>query len=446
MKNYFLGICGLVLLTVSSCRKVDDSSVFGQSPDQRINATLAKYQEKLSGAQFGWKAIVATNEGGNFTFYFSFNDSNRVKMMSSFDSTSATVLKESSYRLKALQQPSLLFDTYSYIHQLADPNPASNGGEAGVGLGADFEYWFNEAESSTDTIILMGTINRTKTKLIRATQQERDDFLNGELAGGLAINKILNYYKRFVVNGTDSTDAFIFSRGSYIIRPDDDGNLLDDSRGVTYTLKLGGLEFSEPIVVGTKTISELSNVNYDAATNTITATGDGQPVKISGVITPITVDVAAPERWWNFAFDDGSYWITEQGFHINGVDDAHGLANIPGYFGFSIFWPQYGVSGGINYDLLAPITPNTAGNAAIRFGAAYRPPVFSADGRVTFPLLGTLGTANIPASATGIFGNLRAQMAIPEGYYLVQISNDPTAPAYHMVSAADGLAWVTWVY
>ena len=323
---------------------------------------------------------------------------------------------------------------------------AVHGGEAGVGLGSEFEYWFNGAESSAETIVLMGTINRTKTKLIRATQQERDDFLNGELAGGLAINKILNYYKRFVVNGTDSTDAFIFSRGSYIIRPDDNGNLLDDSRGVTYTLKLGGLEFSEPILVGTKTISELSNVNYDAATNTITATGDGQPVKISGVITPMKVDVAAPARWWNFAFDAGSYWITEQGFHINGVDDAHGLANIPGYFGFSIFWPQYGVSGGVNYDLLAPITPNAAGAAAIRFGAAYRPPVFSADGRVTFPLLGTLGTANIPASATGIFGNLRAQMAITQGYYLVQIDDNEAAPAYHMVSAADGLAWVTWVY
>ncbi|HOZ78281.1 MAG TPA: DUF4302 domain-containing protein, partial [Ferruginibacter sp.] len=120
MKKYFLGLCGLVLLAVSSCRKVDDSSVFGQSPDQRINETLAKYQAQLSGAQYGWKGIVATNEGGNFTFYFSFNDSNRVKMLSSFDSVSATVLKESSFRLKALQQPSLLFDTYSYIHQLAD--------------------------------------------------------------------------------------------------------------------------------------------------------------------------------------------------------------------------------------------------------------------------------------------------------------------------------------
>lgn len=446
MKNYIIALSGLLLVAVSSCRKVNDDSVFGKSPDVRLNETLAKYQAQLSGAQYGWKAVVRTNAGGNFTFYFSFNDSNRVKMMSSFDSTTATVLRESSFRLKALQQPSILFDTYSYIHMLADPNPATNGGEAGSGLEADFEFYFDQANSTNDVIELIGRYNETKTTLTRATQAERDAFLSGELAGGLAINKILNYYKRFTVAGTDSTDAFIFARGSYIIRPDETGNLLDESRGVTYTLKLGGLEFSEPIVVGTKTISELSNVNYDAATNTITATGDGQPVTIKGVVTPMVVDVNAPLRWWNYAVAGDSYWVTEQGFHINGVDDAHGLANLPGYFGFSIFWPQYGTSGGVNYDLLSPIVANASGGAAILYGAAYRPPVFSDDGRVTFRFLGTLGNANIPPAGAPIFTNLRTQMAIPEGYYLVQIDNDPVSPAYHMVSAADGLAWVTWLW
>ncbi len=444
MKKFILGFCGLLILA-ASCKKVDNSSVFSQSADQRINAALAKQQSKLSGAQYGWKAVVRTNAGGNFTFYFSFNDSNRVKMLSSFDSTTATTIKESSFRLKALQQPSLLFDTYSYIHLLADPNPATAGGEAGAGLQADFEFYFDEANSTDDVIELVGRFNGTKTTLTRATQAERDAFVNGELAAGLAINKILNYYKRFNVNGTDSTDAYIEARSSYIIRTDDNGNLLDTTRDATYTLTLGGLLFSRPIQVGSRSISELSNISFDQATKTITATGDGQPVTIKGVVTnPIKVDLAAPARWWNFALDDGSYWITENGFHINGIDDAHGLANIPGYFGFSIFWPEYGASGGVTYDLLSPITPNASGGAAIRFGAAYRPPVFSADGRVTFPYLGTLGT--VPAAAAPIYVSLRTQFAIPQGYYLVQISDDPVAPAYHMVSAADGLAWLTWLY
>ena len=45
-------------------------------------------------------------------------------MFSDFDSTSAVTLQESSYRLKAEQQPTLIFDTYSYVHVLADPNEA----------------------------------------------------------------------------------------------------------------------------------------------------------------------------------------------------------------------------------------------------------------------------------------------------------------------------------
>lgn len=445
MKNYFLFFSGLLLLSISSCRKVDDESIFGQSPDDRLNETLAKYQSTLSGAQFGWKAVVRTNAGGNYTFYFSFNDSNRVKMMSSFDSTTATVLKESSFRLKALQQPSILFDTYSYLHLLADPNPATNGGEAGNGLEADFEYYFDAANSTADVIELIGRYNETKTTLTKATSAERDAFINGELASGLAINKILNYYKRFVVGGTDSTDAFIAVRSSYIIRPDDNGNLLDTSRGVTYTLKLGGLEFSKPIVIGTKTISELSNVHFDANSNTITATGDGQNVTISGVVTPISVDEAAPARWWNFALNADSYWVTGQGFHVNGVDDAHELRNLPGYFGFAIFWPQYGSNAGVTYDLLAPVVANASGAAALMYGAAYRPPTFTADGRVTFRFYGTLGAANLPAgTATTIFTNFRTQMGIAQGYYLVQIDDNPSAPMYHMVSAADGKAWITW--
>jgi len=446
MKNYFLGFCFLFIAFVS-CRKVDDSSVFNKTVDQRLNETLAKYQAKLTGAQYGWKAIVETNEGGNFTFYFSFNDSNRVKMISSFDSTSATTIKESSYRLKALQQPSLLFDTYGYLHQLADPNPNAAGGAAGVGLGTDFEFYFDHTQTSNDTVALVGRFNGTKTTLVRATQAEQASFLTGGLAGGLVIGKILNYYKRFVINNTDSVDAFIETRNSYLISPDANGNLLDDSRGTNYNLILGGIAFNTPFQVGTKTISELTNINYDAGSNTITANSNGEPVLIKGVVTPLIFDGTAPARWWNFAKNNDSYWITEEGFHINGVDDAHGLANIPGYFGFSVFWPEYGNSGGVNYDLLAPITPNPQGQAAIRFGAAYRPPVF-ANGKVVFNLLGTLGTPNIPAGATAttIFPSLRAQMSIPEGYYLVQLTNSATAPAYHMVSAADGLAWVLWLY
>ncbi|MFH7813406.1 hypothetical protein ACH0C8_15965, partial [Acetobacter lovaniensis] len=90
-------------------------------------------------------------------------------------------------------------------------------------------------------------------------------------------------------------------------------------------------------------------------------------------IAPLKNDVNAPRTWWNKAVNNGNvYWVTERNFHINGVDDALNVAGIPGYFGFSIFWPRYGASGGVTYDLLSPITTSATGGAALAFGAAYR--------------------------------------------------------------------------
>ncbi len=446
MKNYFLSFCCIVI-ALASCRKVDDTSVFNESADQRLNAALAKYQTKLTSAEYGWKGIVETEAGGNFTFYFDFNDSNRVKMMSSFDSTSASTLNESSYRLKALQQPSILFDTYSYLHLLSDPNPFVNGGEAGAGLVADFEFYFDDSASSDNVVALVGRFNGTKTTLTKATQLERDAFLSGGLTQGLVIGKILNYYKRFVINNTDSVDAFVFTAGSYIISPDATGNLLDDNLGTNYTLTLGGLAFAQPLKVGTKTITELTNINYDATSGTITANSGSDNVFIHGVFTnPMIVDAAAPARFRNFALADESYWITTDNFHVNGVDDALGIANIPGYQGFSVYWPEFTTQGGVLYDYFAPVGTNTAGQASVAYGHAYRPPTITPDGRIIFPYFGTRNAVQIPAAATNIMLNQRAQVSIAEGFYLVQISADPASPAYHMVSAKDGLAWVTWFY
>ena len=167
-----------VLITVliisaylSSCKKADKPA-FDKSPDERLNETLAAYQTQLSGAQNGWKGFIKTDSGKGsiYSFYFKFNNANRVVMLSDFDSLSAVTPKESSYRLKALQQPSLLFDTYSYLHVLSDPDETVNGGTRGAGLLSDFEFYFDS--STTDTIKLVGRLNGSKMIFIRATQAE----------------------------------------------------------------------------------------------------------------------------------------------------------------------------------------------------------------------------------------------------------------------------------
>ena len=164
---YFL----LPIIVFSACSK-DDDHLFDQSPEDRINAKLAEYQAALLASPAGWNATITTGTGGLFHFFFRFNDSNRVFMYSDFDLTTATTRGESSYRLKALQQPTLIFDTYSYLHMLADPDASVNGGIYGEGLVSDFEYIIDMANA--DSIKLTGRVNGTKLTLLKASQQDLD--------------------------------------------------------------------------------------------------------------------------------------------------------------------------------------------------------------------------------------------------------------------------------
>src|ERR1044072_3323098 len=128
----------------ASCRR-DDDNLFDKSPDERLNETLTKYQTALTASTTGWNANLVTGDGGSYRFYFSFDDKNRVQMYSDWDTSTSSNVRESSYRLKALQQPSLIFDTYSYIHILSDPDGSVNGGTYGQGLKSDFEFAIDTA-------------------------------------------------------------------------------------------------------------------------------------------------------------------------------------------------------------------------------------------------------------------------------------------------------------
>ena len=80
----------IVAAVFSSCKKADKPA-FDKSPDERLNETLAAYQTQLSGAQNGWKATIKVDSGKGaiYSFYFKFNNANRVVMLSDFDSLSA---------------------------------------------------------------------------------------------------------------------------------------------------------------------------------------------------------------------------------------------------------------------------------------------------------------------------------------------------------------------
>ncbi|MDR0729158.1 MAG: DUF4302 domain-containing protein, partial [Prevotellaceae bacterium] len=131
----------LLLLGTAACE--DEKYLFGEGPDERLSAALTEYQNVLCAASYGWFIAVGTQDrgsaGGAYRFWAKFTPNNRLIMYGDIDATTATTEKESSYRLKAMQLPTLMFDGYNYIHWPADPKPVIAGATRGDGLLSDYD-------------------------------------------------------------------------------------------------------------------------------------------------------------------------------------------------------------------------------------------------------------------------------------------------------------------
>lgn len=434
----------LITAAFTACKK-DDKSLFDQTPDQRLNQTLDAYQSQISGAANGWKGFITVDSGrgSTYSFYFKFSPTNRVTMYADFDSSTAVTPIESSYRIKALQQPSLIFDTYSYVHLLADPTPSVNGGPTGAGLISDFEFAFESA--STDTIKLIGRFNGSKAILIRATPQEATAYNNRQLGNSLLLRnlgKYLNYFKRVTIGGiTYQISANIATRTITFSWVDSSGNLKTFTTNYYYTVN--GVEFSSPFTNGSQTITGLRNITWDAATTTLGFSVNGTATTVVGLGQPLKVDLDAPRRFKQYAISNGDLWISYLDWHINGVDDALRLTTLIPNYAAAIYSPvEVGAFGWTQGDL-AGILYN-GGNAGRL--SSYISTINN--GIIKFSIQGTnasigFGTALTTAQSNLIVGatnSFRSLMTDPTGYYLVQ-----TGPAsFDMVSALDGKTWISW--
>jgi hypothetical protein len=434
----------ILLLSITcaftACKK-DDKSLFDQSPDQRLNKTLEAYQSQLAGAANGWKGFITVDSGkGNtYSFYFKFNPSNRVTMYADFDSATAVTPMESSYRIKALQQPSLIFDTYSYVHLLADPNPSVNGGATGAGLGSDFEFAIESA--STDTVKLTGRFNGSKAVLIRATAPEATAFNNRGLGNSLLFNnisRILTYWKRVTIGGVEYEVNFNGATRTISFNwLDASGNVRTFRTGYYYTIN--GVVLNNPLLSGNQTITGFNNIVWNPATSTLNVSVNNVSVTFTEAIKPLKTDLTAPKRWYDYAVNNANgYWISIDGFHANGVDDAFNINSLvsgANTYYFLIYWPKYAA----NNDFFGPIFLNAAQtNLTLVYGTAPAIPTFTSDGRAIFTQLGNYGTH----PTTGPAGLSRNQLYSSSGYYFVQTS--PTS--YDMVSALDAKTWITWEF
>jgi len=437
MKKTFLYYL-LAVTLIASCRK--DTHVFDKSPDERINETLTAYQQAISGSAYGWNGNLVTGSGGFYRFYFSFDNNNRVKMYSDWDSSTASVLKESSYRLKALQQPSLIFDTYSYIHILADPDAGVNGGTYGVGLKSDFEFRIDTV--TADSISLTGRQNGSKLSLRKATQGDLAVWQNKQVQAGVVsfrnFWKFLLYWRRLNYGGTQYELQFDSTSKNVTISWMAGGQAQTVKRG--YYFWANGVSFSDPVVNGSQTVPGFTITGFNGSTQVMNVTVNGTAATITGYNgPPINPDVKnAAARWAAQSGAGDNYWISVDGFHVNGVDDAYNIKSLKTDT-TKYFYLLYKTNPG-SVDAFFPVFLDSAKNSLV---ANYRSwlvmTITPSTGRTRFAETSQAPSDPWPA---GPAGDTRTQMLNPNGFYFVQSSSY----SYDMVSVADAKVWLTWYW
>lgn len=175
--SHYIAITILTLLAFGCTKEYE--GVFPDSADERVKRELEAFKAQLLAAENGWKGYINTGTGPGFLFFMEFRDDGYVTMISDFNETSGTTVQTTTYTMKGLQQPTLSFDTYAYIHLLADPSGSVNGGVNGQGLISDFEFYLQG--SGSDSLRLMGIKNKIPMVLVKATAAEREKFTDGEV-------------------------------------------------------------------------------------------------------------------------------------------------------------------------------------------------------------------------------------------------------------------------
>ncbi len=422
-----------ILLGFSSCNQDDEALPAGERPDERLDATLVEYKARLVGAEYGWKGILHTREGGTYSFYFKFSNEDRVRMYSDIDATTASVPMESSYRLKAMQRPSLLFDTYSYIHLLADPDPSKSGGITGFGKVSDFQFSFDSV--AENSISLVGNFNESELQLVEASQEEAQNFISEVAETRLAFEQINNfktYFKRLTL-GETTVDLSVNTNFREITFSRFTGNSIS-TFSTNYYYVRNGVALIDPYNAEGISISSLSGLMYDEAESVIEFSEGGNVGTIASVTQPIAIDLNAARRFWTSP-PNGAYWVSDNGFTVEGEPDALGVGAME-QFAFSTFWPQFGTSEGTTYDLFGFIIEGPGG-LVISSGPAFVPQ-FTNNGLLILQYLGVLG--EILPEDEPIFWATTEILADPDGFYVIQTSEQ----TYDLVSADGATKWISF--
>lgn len=292
--QYIIYIISLALF-VGACKKEVDN-VFGARPDDRLQELLNTDSSTLVNSQYGWKGILTPDSIGTGAYFFHFNfaTNGTTTMVCDFDTITAKTPATSTYRLKAIQLPALIFDSYNYIHRLSDPDTTISHGAVGKGLYTDFEFYFNTV--TPDSVTLTGTRNKSKLVLTKATKIEADAFKNG------ALKSLMDNTSKYVSANTYMFILFPDGRKlpfgmsvrnkTIVMQYVNESNAIVNLTSSFYFTQ-NSLHLTKPITYNGYTFQD---IYYDATANVYYVIINGTRVNIQNATTALTLSIT-PELY-----------------------------------------------------------------------------------------------------------------------------------------------------
>ena len=257
---------------------------FEESPDERMAARMSELRTGLLSSEHGWKAHLTTSAKGGYGFYMQFTPTD-VTMVADLNENTATQTNSSTWRIKWVMYPTLIFDTYNYIAMLQDPTPATYGGSAGSGLQSDVEFEYQH--TSGDTIVLRGFKYRNYFILVKATAEEKNRYLSNAYKDNIeAINDYFTDHVNNYINipGLNNKVEFVMDKSTKTVKfqyVSNEGNVTQVSG--KYNFEDVGINFAAGFTVGGVTFvkGKLENGNF------VLYASDGTAYVINQNATPI---------------------------------------------------------------------------------------------------------------------------------------------------------------
>jgi hypothetical protein len=282
MKKYLSYIL-LLQLSFWACKKAEVDPLFSETANTRTTTVIDGYKKQLTSAEYGWKGEYYTDggDGVGYSFYLKFDAAGKVSMYSDIDgfyyfTNGYDKAFESTYQVKALQKPTLIFDSYSYLHELV--NPDYNGGP---GKYADLEL--EVATVSDSKITFVGVKNKTALTLTKVTKTEADLLTKGLLGTNVkSVNNVTTFLVLTLPSGL-KTDVILDLEKKQlgVLTFDKQGNPVITS--ASFVVTTTGLKLQNAISVGGSSFDE---VLYDETLKSYYVMIGGKRYNITASLRP----------------------------------------------------------------------------------------------------------------------------------------------------------------